>query len=103
MKQVFFSILAHPERYLYLHNNFKKHREYKKQGLCYQLNLLSLSTFYGKEVQQMAYKLLDERMIDFIGSDIHNMNQLNSLKEIQLNRKNIDALKPIIRATTHSF
>ena len=103
MKHGFFPILAHPERYLYLHNYFKRHKEYKKQGVLYQLNLLSLSEYYGKEVQQMAFKLLEEGMIDFIGSDIHNMNQLNGLKEIQLNRKIIDALKPIIRATTLSF
>ena len=103
MKYGFFPILAHPERYLYLHNNFKKHREYKKYGLRYQLNLLSLSQYYGKEVQQMAFKLLDKGMIDFIGSDIHNMNQLQSLKKIQLSRKNIDVLKPIIGDTTYSF
>ena len=103
MKHGFFPILAHPERYLYLHNYFKRHKEYKKQGVLYQLNLLSLSKFYGKEVQQMAFKLLDEGLIDFIGSDIHNMIQLNGLKEIQLNRKIIATLKPIIRATTLSF
>ena len=103
MKHGYFPILAHPERYFYLHNNFKKHREYKKRGLRYQLNLLSLGTYYGKEVQQMAFKLLDEGMIDFVGSDIHNMHQLRSLKEIRLNRNIIDALKPIIRATTLSF
>ena len=103
MKRGFFPILAHPERYLYLNNNLKKHSEYKKQGLRYQLNLLSLGKYYGNEVQQMAFKLLDKGMIDFIGSDIHNMNQLNSLKEIQLNRNILEALKPIIRATTLSF
>ena len=103
MKHGFFPILAHPERYLYLNNNFKKHREFKKQGIRYQLNLLSLSKFYGKEVQQMAFKLLDEGMIDFIGSDIHNIHQLRSLKEIQLNKKTIDTLYPIIKNTTHSF
>ena len=51
----------------------------------------------------MAFNLMDKGMIDFIGSDIHNMNQLNGLKEIQLNIKIINALKPIIRATTLSF
>jgi tyrosine-protein phosphatase YwqE len=103
MKHGYFPILAHPERYLYLNNNFKWHKEYKKQGVLYQLNLLSLGKFYGREIQQMAFKLLDKGLIDFIGSDIHNMNQLQSLKEIQLSTKNIDLLKPIIRDTTYSF
>lgn len=103
MKHGYFPTLAHPERYLYLHNNLKRHKAYKKQGVLYQLNLLSLSNFYGKEVKQMAFKLLEEGMIDFVGSDIHNMNQLQSLKEIQLNKNIIDALNPIIIATNHSF
>ena len=99
----YFPILAHPERYLYLHDNLRKHTNYKKQGVLYQLNLLSLGTYYGKEVQQIAFKLLDKGMIDFVGTDVHNMNQLNGLKEIRLNSKIVDTIKPIIRATTHSF
>ena len=103
MKHGFYPILAHPERYLYLNNNFKKHREYKKQGLRYQLNLLSLSKFYGKEVQQMTFKLLDEGMIDFIGSDIHNMRQLHNLKEIKVTSKVLKTLMPIIETTNQTF
>ncbi|MFS4455763.1 tyrosine-protein phosphatase [Maribacter sp. 2304DJ31-5] len=99
----YFPILAHPERYLYLHGNLKKHREYKEQGLHYQLNLLSLSKYYGREVQQMALKLLEEGLIDFVGSDIHNSNQLNSLKEIQLSEKVVNTLQPIIQRTNMSF
>lgn len=102
-KKGYFPILAHPERYLYLHNNFKKHSEYKKQGVLYQLNLLSLSNFYGKEVQQMAFSLLDEGMIDFIGSDIHNLNQLNSLKEVKITSKLVNRLLPIIKEISLSF
>ena len=102
-KHGFFPILAHPERYLYLNNNFKKHREYKKQGLRYQLNLLSLGTYYGKEVQQMAFKLLNEGMIDFVGSDIHNMHQLQSLKEIKVTSKVLKPLLPIIETTNQTF
>lgn len=102
-KQKYFPILAHPERYLYLHDNLKKHKEYKNQGLLYQLNLLSLSKYYGKEVQQMALKLLEEGLIDFVGSDVHNSNQLNSLKEMQVSQKMTDALQPIIQRTNMSF
>ncbi len=32
-KKGYFPILAHPERYLYLHENYKKHKKYKKQGV----------------------------------------------------------------------
>ena len=102
-KHKYFPILAHPERYIFLHRNLKKHYKYKKQGLLYQLNLLSLSNYYGKEVQQMAYKLLGADLINFVGSDIHNMNQLNCLKETQISKKIIDLLQPIIYTTNMSF
>ena len=102
-EQGYFPILAHPERYLYLHGNLRKHNEYRKQGVLYQLNLLSLGKYYGKEVQQMAFKLLGEGLIDFLGSDIHNLSQLNSLKEVQVPAKTIKILEPILRKTNLSF
>ncbi len=103
LAQGYFPILAHPERYLYLHDNFKKHIAYKKQGLLYQLNLLSLGTHYGKEVQQMAFKLLNNDMINFVGSDVHNKSQLNSLKEVQVTEKMMNILKPIFKSTNLTF
>ncbi len=102
-KKGYFPILAHPERYLYLHENYKKHKKYKKQGVLYQLNLLSLSKYYGKEVQEMAFGLLEKGMIDFVGSDVHNMGQLNNLKEVQVTEKMVNILKPILRNTNLSF
>ncbi len=102
-KKGYFPILAHPERYLYLHENYKKHKKYKKQGVLYQLNLLSLSKYYGKEVQEMAFGLLEKGMIDFVGSDVHNMGQLNNLKEVQVTEKMVNILKPILKSTNSSF
>jgi len=99
----YFTILAHPERYIYLHDNFKKHETYKKQGLRYQLNFLSLSKFYGKEVQRVAFKLLENEMIDYVASDVHNVNQLNSLREIKLNTRMIKLLQPVIQRTNMTF
>lgn len=99
----YFVILAHPERYLYLHSQMAKHKAYKKQGVLYQLNLLSLSNYYGKEVQQMTLKLLKKGLIDFVGSDVHNLRQLNSLKEVQVGTKILDLLKPILLKTNSSF
>ena len=67
------------------------------------MNLLSLSNYYGKEVQQMAFKLLEKGMIDFVGSDVHNMGQLTSLKEVQVTEKIANILKPIFLKTNSSF
>ncbi len=69
----------------------------------YQLNLLSLSKYYGKEVQEMAFGLLEKGMIDFVGSDVHNRSQLNNLKEVQVTEKMVNILKPILKTTNSSF
>jgi len=99
----YFPVLAHPERYLYLYDNFRIHRARKEDGVLYQLNLLSLGNYYGKEVQQMAYKLLKADLIDYVGSDVHNLNQLQSLKDVQIPESILKLLKPILQKTILSF
>jgi len=99
----FFPILAHPERYNFLHSRTKKYGEFKQQGMFFQLNMLSLSEFYNKEVQKIAFKLLQEDMIDFIGSDVHNLEQLNALKKITIKEKTKTLLLPIIENTIERF
>lgn len=95
----YFPVLAHPERYNFLHVRPRRYGEFKKQGILFQLNLLSLGEFYGKEVQKMAGKLLDDGLIDFIGSDVHNMNQLETLKKLTVSKKTKEILIPIIENT----
>ena len=95
----YFTILAHPERYNFLHVRPRRYKEFKQQGILFQLNLLSLGEFYGKEVQKMAGKLLDDGLIDFIGSDVHNMNQLETLKKLTVSKKTKELLIPIIENT----
>tara|TARA_R110002167_G_scaffold129337_7_gene312212 strand:+ start:1194 stop:1934 length:741 start_codon:yes stop_codon:yes gene_type:complete len=98
-----FPILAHPERYVYLKSGSRRFAKYKEQGMLFQLNLLSLGEFYGKDVQQKAFKLIDKGMIDFVASDVHNMAQMQNLKEITIKRKLEQALLPIIERTIESF
>jgi tyrosine-protein phosphatase YwqE len=99
----FFPVLAHPERYNFLHARSKKYGEFKQQGILFQLNMLSLGEFYSKETQKMAFKLLEEDMIDFIGSDVHNKAQLNALKELTITKKTKAILEPIIEGTILHF
>jgi len=98
-----FPVLAHPERYGFLHSRPKKYGIFKKQNLLFQLNLLSLGSYYGKEVHKMALKLLEENMIDFLGSDVHNIDQLKEIKNITLAKKHMALLKPIIEKTIETF
>jgi tyrosine-protein phosphatase YwqE len=74
-------MLAHPERYLYWFNNMSKYEELKDRGVYFQLNMISLTGHYSQEVKKMAEKLIDARMIDFLGSDLHNPHYLEILKK----------------------
>jgi len=76
-------ILAHPERYLYLHNSIK-YKELKECGIYFQLNLISLTGYYGKKVQNKAIELLENDFYDFTGSDIHSESEINQYKEVPL-------------------
>ncbi|MFH6603627.1 tyrosine-protein phosphatase [Maribacter algicola] len=98
-----FPILAHPERYVFLQKKFKKYQKMKDQGVLFQMNLLSLGEFYGKEVQQTAMKLLEADLINFLASDVHNKTQLEGLKEIKVTNKLLDTLLPIIERTIYNF
>ena len=73
-------MLAHPERYLYWINDFKKFEDLKNRGVYFQMNINSLTGYFSKEVKKQAEKLIDADMIDFLGSDLHNLNYLQLLK-----------------------
>jgi tyrosine-protein phosphatase YwqE len=75
-------VLAHPERYNFFHNDFENYYKLKKAGCLFQLNLLSLTPQYGKNVQKVCSKLLEENMFNFVGTDTHHNNHLELLKEI---------------------
>lgn len=70
-------VLAHPERYLFYHNNIKEYDKLKKTGCSFQLNLLSTVGYYGESVTQMANTLLGKGLIDFVGSDIHHQKHID--------------------------
>jgi protein-tyrosine phosphatase len=83
-------IIAHPERYLYFHNNLEKFSKLKKSGVYFQLNLLSLTGFYGKEIQKISERLLENDLYDFTGTDIHRESHVDELisKPIAFSDKN---------------
>jgi len=74
-------ILAHPERYSYWHQNMSVYEDLKNRDVYFQVNLVSLSNFYGKQVQHAAQKLIDSGMIEFAGSDVHNNNYMAAYKK----------------------
>lgn len=75
-------ILAHPERYLFFHKQFGYYTRLKEMGVELQVNALSLTEHYGKNIKQIAEKLIEKDMIDFIGTDIHHVRHLETLKQV---------------------
>ncbi len=88
-------VLAHPERYSFYANKTIEYHRLKKAGCLFQLNLLSTVGYYGKDALKTADYLLKNNLIDFVGSDIHHYNHLNSFQNI-LKIKNTDNLKDCI-------
>jgi protein-tyrosine phosphatase len=75
-------ILAHPERYPYYHSeSLGEYMALKDQGVFFQLNIASLTGTYGQSARQTAERMIDNNMIDFIATDLHNERHLNYIRE----------------------
>lgn len=89
-------IIAHPERYLYMSDN--DYSALKFKNYKFQLNLLSLSGYYGSQVQHRAEFLLKNDLYDFIGTDFHNLDIFKKrIAKIVLTQELIGQLKKLIQ------
>lgn len=83
-------VLAHPERYVFAHEEMNFYRRLKDKGVLFQINAGSIEGSYGKEIKNVAEYLIKNKMVDFIGSDIHRMSHariLNKAIKSKLMRK----------------
>lgn len=95
-------VLAHPERYNFFHNDLQNYHKLKKAGCLFQLNLLSLTEQYGKNVQKIINELLKQNLYDFVGSDTHHKNHLQLLKKIGT-QKNLKKIKHLLDNNSKVF
>jgi protein-tyrosine phosphatase len=65
-------VLAHPERYLYLQNDWRQVEDLIDRQVYFQLNISSITGYYSKGVQVTAQKLIDKGWVHFLGSDCHH-------------------------------
>lgn len=79
-------ILAHPERYLYLQNNLDKVQDLLDRGVLMQMNISSITGYYSRQVRQMAFKLIDRGMIQWLGSDCHHLEHTRLIREAKNSR-----------------
>lgn len=79
-------ILAHPERYTYWHQKHEVFESLKKAGCLLQLNILSLTGYYGRSVEKKALTLLKSNQIDFLGTDLHHQGHLEALQSVEYDK-----------------
>lgn len=80
-------IIAHPERYRYYIERPESYRRLRDLGLRFQLNLLSLAGYYGDTIRRNAEALLDEGMVEFVGTDMHHARHLQTLRDYTASRQ----------------
>ncbi len=76
-------VLAHAERYPFWFQQFEKIKELRERGVKIQLNINSLTGFYGPEVRGQGERMVEEGIVDLLGSDCHHKGHIALLKDAQ--------------------
>lgn len=84
-------ILAHPERYHYM--NQHDYKQWKQQGVLFQLDVSALVGAYGSNAQKKAEWLLNHEMYDYVGSDTHGLGQIEYLLNSLISKKTVKKVK----------
>ncbi|MFC6100184.1 tyrosine-protein phosphatase [Olivibacter domesticus] len=72
-------IMAHPERYHFYFHQFNGYDRLKDLGCILQLNLLSPTGYYGRDVTRAAQYLIKNNLYDLVGTDLHHERQLGKI------------------------
>jgi tyrosine-protein phosphatase YwqE len=75
-------IFAHPERYVYLQNNYEEVEKILETGIKFQINLLSLVGYYSPTAKKLAQWLIQNGHYSFLGTDAHSINHLELVNEV---------------------
>lgn len=76
-------VLAHPERYLYIQNDFTKAQDLIDRGVLFQVNISSITGYYSKQAQGVAHKLIDKGWVHLLGSDCHSLQHVKLVEQAQ--------------------
>ena len=77
-------VLAHVERYNFWHDQEVKIDDMLNRGVLLQLNINSLTGFYGPGVKKMAEKLIDRGVISILGSDCHHVGHIDLMQKARV-------------------
>lgn len=86
-------VLAHPERYNFYHQQPKSYQRMLDMGCQFQLNILSLTNYYGPQVKKQAHWLLKNKMYQWVGSDCHHERHLKSLEDFASSKECYELLE----------
>lgn len=78
-------VLAHPERYTYLYNRIEDLQEIHDSGVLFQININSFAGYYSPAAKKIAEKLVDLKLVHFVGSDAHSLRHLDVLPKAAAN------------------
>lgn len=73
-------IMAHPERYHFYHGDYDAYIHLKDMGFLLQVNMLSVTGYYGKPVAKAAKYLFENNLVDLVGTDMHHERHLEMLQ-----------------------
>ena len=73
-------IMAHPERYHFYHGDYDAYSHLKDMGFLLQVNMLSVTGYYGKPVAKAAKYLFENNLVDLVGTDMHHERHLEMLQ-----------------------
>lgn len=87
------TIFAHPERYEFVQENIHVLDELIDRGVYMQMNLASLTGYYGHTVKKIAKKMVKRQMVHFLGTDVHRENSrvFNYSKTLHYLKKEMDS------------
>lgn len=77
-------IISHPEKFNYLFEEDKKILQLKNMGIKFQVNMSSYLNSNIRSTKENLLYLIDNKLVDFLGSNIHSLDaavELSSLKE----------------------
>ncbi len=75
--QGFVPVLAHPERYRYLHDRLETLLTFVRQGCLIQINAGSIVGQFGNATRKVAFKLIQSGAAHFVASDAHETQKRN--------------------------
>jgi tyrosine-protein phosphatase YwqE len=75
-------VLAHPERYIYLQDDYEEAERILDIGVKFQINLMSLASYYSPMAKKFSQWLIKNGHYHFLGTDAHSINHLKVVKEV---------------------